>query len=61
MTEVEVGEGGNESPMTSPGNSWYLLGRTNVCRIDHSPNCLASTSNAYTWFEEVVTIIMLLF
>jgi len=46
ITEGGLDIGRNDSPMTSPGNSWYLLGRTNVCRVDHSPNCFASTSNA---------------
>lgn len=36
---------GNDRPMTSPGNSWKLLGNWCVYRLDHSPSCFASTSN----------------
>lgn len=61
MTDDELVEGAKESPITSPGNSWNLLGRENVLRLDHSPSCLASTSKAYTWFEDVDTISTLLF
>lgn len=61
MTDDELVEGAKESPITSPGNSWNLLGNENVYRLDHSPSCLASTSNAYTWFEDVDTIRTLLF
>lgn len=46
--------------MTSPGNSWNLRGKANEFFLDHSPSCLASTSNAYTWFDEVVMISTLL-
>lgn len=61
MTDDELVEGAKESPITSPGNSWNLLGRENVFRLDHSPSCLASTSKAYTWFEDVDTISTLQF
>lgn len=45
-TDEDFEDGKKDSPITSPGNSWNLLGKANVCFIDHSPNCLASTSNA---------------